>query len=134
YRCLYQRQLQFCLGRQAYAGPARIGIGFIKTYMTNRLVEVKRLHAGECHLPPFSLLLFPVQRGLPALLPHRVPAVGQPEFVTPVGILLDEFPVLAIGDQATAQRMILYQYGMVRRFIVEMKSVARMADMPNTPL
>src|SRR6266567_1295631 len=59
---------------EAYTCPARIGIGFIIADVTDRLSFFYLAQPGEGRHPPTTITLFPVQRRLPLLRTHRVPA------------------------------------------------------------
>ncbi len=95
--------------------------------MTHRGIGSHRLRTGQRE---FRLqILAPVQRPSPALALHQVPAFGQPQHRIAITAFFDEGAKLGIGDQAIRNRMRVQQHAMLRRFIVEGKTLAWVADL-----
>ena len=116
------------LGRQARAGPARVGVGLVVADVADRLVRVERPQAGRVKAvqPPSRVL--PVERRLPAAGLHRVPAVGQPQLGPPVAAVGDEGQVLAVGHRPRGELEGVAADAVARAFVVEGEAVAVVAD------
>src|SRR5579871_4387614 len=66
------------LGRQARTGPAGKRVRFVITHMADRLGFFNVAHAGAGELDPLAAGLFPIERCLPAMRLHSLPAIREP--------------------------------------------------------
>src|SRR4051794_12649938 len=98
-----RRVLPFEFSRKARTRPIRAGVRFEIAQVGDRFRLVNRPESGQGEVPPLSVLLRPVKRRVPALLVQRGPAQGKPVLRPPVASSLDEFEILAVGDQARGQ-------------------------------
>nr|WP_236953258.1 hypothetical protein [Immundisolibacter cernigliae] len=122
-------RLPFELSRQAPAGEAGIGVGFVKAQVTDRRGRIEGTHAAECEHLPAVFALFPVQRGRPAARLHRSPAVRQPQFGRLITARGDEVQVFATGDQAIGQPIRGQENAVARCFVVEGKPRSIVSDL-----
>jgi len=97
--------------------------------MRHRRVERERPQARQRHLQPRAAVLgqLPVQRRLPALRLHGVPAVGQPQLRIRVAAGLDEREPLAVGHGARGQAERPQRDDVARRLVVERERRAGVA-------
>lgn len=123
------RRLPTRPGRQARAGPARERIGLVETDVADRRMRIDGCLAVQREREPGTVAIFPVQRRLPAVRGHRVPAGRQPQLGTPVAAVVDERDEIALSDGAGRDRKRREPHAMARRFVVEAESVAGMADL-----
>src|SRR3954467_2671867 len=86
----------FGFRREARARPLRVCVGFVIANVTDRFVPLDATPAGECVVPPLTIALLPVQRGIPAVGGELVPSVRQPKLSVLVATIADEFEILAI--------------------------------------
>ena len=123
-----RRQLPLGLSGETLAGPAREGVGLVKADMTDGLRRLDLTLTGEREDSPFAVFAAPIERRPPALLLHRCPAVGQPEFGPAVAAIGDEFEKLASADRACRQAVRLEPDLVARSLIVEGKALSVVAD------
>src|SRR5882762_10319641 len=118
------RDFPFRLSRQPLIGPAGEGVGLVEADMANGFRRVDRALARQGEDPPGAVFETPVERRLPALLLHRRPAVGQPEFRPVIAALGDEFEVIAATDRMRGEAERLEPYLVARPLIVERETRA----------
>jgi len=128
-RRLGGRDLPLGLGREASAGPMGIGVGLVVADVADGLAGLNGAHAGQRHLPPGPVLLLPVQRRLPAILLDGRPAVGEPEFGTPIAAIGDERQVLGACHRAGGEREAVDERLVARALIVEGELAPLVADL-----
>src|SRR5262245_16541437 len=76
--CVRRGVLPLGLARQTRAEPARDRVGLVQAQVTGGLARIDRAHAGELVERVFAVAALPVQRRLPALALHDLPAIAQP--------------------------------------------------------
>jgi hypothetical protein len=54
------------------------GIGFVITDVTDRFIEIEWPEAGAGEDPPFAIVIFPIERRVPALRVYGVPTIREP--------------------------------------------------------
>src|SRR4051794_19846439 len=87
----------FHLGRQPRPGPAGVGVGLVKAYVTHRFSRIDGMMSSECHLRPVSTVILPVERGRPLSCLGNGPTVRQPQLGTLIALILDEREEFGVG-------------------------------------
>src|SRR5580698_1729297 len=83
------RRLPLSFGRQPQSLPARVSIRLKQAHMRHRTISnlLQPPLATQRSNTPFAVRLAPIERCLPALLPHRIPPSGEPKLRPPVSII-----------------------------------------------
>ena len=121
--------LPFRFQRQPGAGPARVRVRLVEADVRDRRVEIERRGAGQAVLEPGAVLPIPVERGLPTVAPHGIPAVREPQGRRAVAAVLDERQVLAVRDGAVRHRERPQPDAMPRGLVVEAEAGPRRTDL-----
>src|SRR5450432_1853172 len=108
--------------------PTCIGIGLIVADMADRFGFINLAQSRERHRPPITIALLPIQRSLPLLRTHGIPAFREPQEGILIAAILYELQVLAICDQARGQLEGLQELPVSWSFIIKRKSLALMSD------
>src|SRR5262249_52138991 len=133
-RGLLRTDFPFVLGRQAGARPAGECVGFESADVADRFFCREGTDTGEREQVPAALRRDPVKRRAPALRPHLLPTLAEPELGSPIPAVLNEFQVLAAGDESSRQLESLQEGPMPRSFDVEGEGVPFVADEGNARL
>src|SRR5439155_3756977 len=115
--------------RQSLAGTFREGVGFKKTDVADRFDQVQSTASGQGKNGPLAVLAAPIERGLPALLANRSPAVRKPEFRPLVAAGLDEAEILGAADRPCREAEGFEPNLVTRGLVVERKGRAAMPDL-----
>ena len=120
--------LPLLFGGQARVAPARVGVGLEVADVGDGRVRVERQQAAQRLRVPDAVALLPVQRRLPAALPHGTPALRQPETRGVVAAGIHEREVLPVDHRPIGEPIRAQVNGVARALVVERKAVAFVAD------
>src|SRR6266581_5312545 len=99
---------------------AAVGVRLMPVDVHHRKIGLQREFLVEAALPPFSVALDPVARGLHPVLP--APAFGRPESAAPIAAVANEFQKSRIRDRSPGNAKGLQLDSVLPLFVVEMKS------------
>ncbi len=122
------------LGRQTRAGPAGVGIGFVKTEVSHGRLRQQGLQAVQGHglgVKAIAVRL-PVGGRANVLFLHPAPAVGQPESGCGVAVVGDEVEPVGVAHRAVRQGVVVQPDAVARAFVVEGEAFVGMADVGQT--
>ena len=119
----------FRFGGESGTAPAGKGIRLKPAQMTHRCLGIAAAAARQAEL---RVLLPPVARRLPLVLLHQGPAFTHPQLGALIAPIGDEGGVAGVAHQAAAQLKRLQPHPVPRRLVVEVESVALVADLRQT--
>src|SRR5262249_43835118 len=128
-----RRHFPLHLGWQTLPRPAGIGVGFVITHVGHRDMWLHFPPAGQRHGIPRIIELLPVERGLPALTLHGVPAVGQPVPKVGIAAVVYKSEVFAVGDWTILEHKVLGVGPMDGLLIIKAKIPPVVPDIIRTP-
>src|SRR5262249_1612252 len=85
------------------------------------------------HGVPCTIELLPVERGLPALTLHGVPAVGQPVPKIVIATVVYKGEIFSVGDQTILEHKVLDKSAMDGSLIIEAKLLCVVPDVIRPP-
>src|SRR5437868_4845393 len=89
----------FKFGGQTRTAPICECVSFKIADVRHRLVAVDAPKTGKGEVPPFAVAVLPIQGRFPAVLSHRHPAEGAPEFASTIAVILDATEVFITHHQ-----------------------------------
>src|SRR5208283_4662151 len=99
-RRMRARRLPLRFGGKASIAPPGERVGLIPTDMTNRSRRRQGGEAVRTELEPCTIILPPIQRGLPASRLHGGPSVRHPERWGVIATVLDKRQPVTVADEA----------------------------------
>ncbi len=138
--CSGGRVLPLLLGRQARAGPPRVGVRLVVAHVSDNLVGVDGAAAGQRVDEPSGLAAFaagtllPVERRPPPLALDRPPPVGEPQLRPRVAAVAHEGQVLAAGHRAAGDRERVEEATVAGPLVVERERRALVTNPDDAPL
>src|SRR5262249_24107514 len=101
------RHFPLYLGWQTLPRPTGISLGFVIAHVGHRGMRPHFPPTCQRHGVPRTIELLPIERSLPALTLHGVPAVGQPVPKIVIATVVYKGEVFSVGDQTILEHKVL---------------------------